>query len=89
MLRISFSGEDPAGTIHLEGKLLAPWIDEVRAAATRAAAEGEVRIDLHGLTFADQAGVGLLQQLTTMGATIEGASPFILELLASSIRQIR
>lgn len=89
MLRISFSAEDPVATIHLEGKLLAPWIEEVRAASARAASRGPVRLDLEGLTFADQSGVELLTQLTSKGAAIQGASPFILELLASSSRQIR
>jgi ABC-type transporter Mla MlaB component len=89
MLRISFSADDSNSTIHIDGKLLAPWIGEVRTAVSRATRPGAVRLDLAGLTFADQAGLEFLQELTATGVAIENASPFIHELLASSSRHIR
>jgi len=89
MLRISFSADDSSGTIRLDGKLLKPWIGEVRSTVALAGGGGTARIDLRGLTFADPDGIDLLRELDATGVRLEGASPFIAELLANSVRHIR
>ena len=52
-----------APVIKLEGKLLAPWIDQVRALCVHSTVAGMPMLDLSALTFADQAGTQLLQGL--------------------------
>jgi hypothetical protein len=66
--------------IKLEGKLLGPWVDEVRC-HFRAANAGSYTLDLSGLSFADRPGVDLLQQLLRQGVRIDSCSPFVAELL--------
>ena len=89
MLRISLSADDAVATVRLDGKLLHPWIDEVRTTVSRAAAGGRPLVNLEGLTFADQAGIAFLHELTASGVVVQGASPFINELLANFTRHIR
>lgn len=89
MLRITISVDDSTPTIRLDGKLLAPWIEEVRSTVTSACDQGRARVHLDGLTFADQAGIELLHELTATGVVVEGASPFIHELLANFARPLR
>ena len=82
MLRITQSPSVQLITINLEGKLLAPWVDEVRAAVTAARAQGAVRLNLQELSFADQPGIELLKQLNKEGVQRIGASVFIEGLIA-------
>lgn len=80
MLRITQT-ESPGTTqtLKLEGKLLEPWVEEVRWAC--AAADGRLNLDLSGLTFVDQAGARLLRDLLDQGLTVCGCSGFVSELL--------
>jgi len=82
MLRITRSGQSCAApSIKLEGKLLAPWVDEVRhlfATTDRAPAP---RLNLAELTFVDAAGARLLNELIRGGIQIESCAPYVAELL--------
>ena len=80
MLRITVS-PPPQPTIHLAGKLLAPWIEEVSTAIASARGGGALRVDLAALTFADHDGAALLKKLRAEGITLVGGSPFIEGLL--------
>ncbi|MGO9467199.1 MAG: hypothetical protein ACLQVF_23910 [Isosphaeraceae bacterium] len=69
-------------TLRLEGKLLGPWVGELRRAC------GELHVppaglslNLSAVTFIDAAGVELLGALMSRGATIDGCKGFIAELL--------
>ena len=81
MLRITQSPAVQITTINLEGKLLEPWIDEVRHAIVEARARGVVRLNLEELRFVDHAGIELLRGLRSDGIELTGGSAFIEGLL--------
>ena len=83
MLRITrHTGAGSAQTIQLEGKLLGPWLDEVREACAGAMARsGRTRLDLAAVTFVDTAGVALLRELIRHGVEIAACSGYVAELL--------
>jgi hypothetical protein len=66
----------------LEGRLVGPWVAELRG-ATAGAAGGphELELDLAGVTFADEDGVAALRALGQSGARLTGASGFLTALL--------
>jgi len=82
MLRITASGLDPScRIIKLEGKLLQPWVDEVRRHFATAEDGSVPGLDLSGLSFVDSPGAELLRQLVQQGVRIHSCSPFVAELL--------
>lgn len=81
MLRISHSREGEIVTVLLEGRLMRDWIGELRAVIDAERRRGAIVLDLRQLTFADRAGLELLRQLTTEGARLVGATPFLRGLL--------
>ncbi len=83
MLRISQSKSITLAILHLDGKLVGPWVDEVRATVARVQAREAVRLNLQGLNFADQNGIALLQELRRSGVELSGCSALIAELLAA------
>jgi anti-anti-sigma regulatory factor len=83
MLKISITACDRLGrVVKLEGRLLADWVGELRAAC-QAAQRGAVplRLDLSGLQFADPAGTRALREQVQRGAVITTVSPLVGELL--------
>jgi anti-anti-sigma regulatory factor len=81
--------EDAAGMmLRLEGKLLAPWTDELRRAA---ALDGRrrLRLDLSHVTYVDGAGEGLLRALLDEGAEVISCSGFVAELLDFNHGEVR
>jgi ABC-type transporter Mla MlaB component len=83
MLRITQSPAVQITTINLEGKLLVPWIDEVRAAVDAARGCGRVCVNLAKLQFADHAGIALLRGLRDDGIELLQSSPLIEGLLSA------
>lgn len=83
MLRITHSGSQKLTTVDLDGKLLGPWVDELRAVTAKLNGNEVVRLNLARLSFADQSGIALLQQLSRGGVELSGCSPLIAGLLAS------
>jgi anti-anti-sigma regulatory factor len=85
--RISQAGE--ATTLKLEGKLLAAWCDELRAACDHGAGgadAGGVRLDLYDVSFVDADGTVLLRELLARSGngrrvSITRCSTFVAELL--------
>ena len=67
--------------VRLEGKLLAPWVDEVQTQLSNVPGPALPSLDLADLTYADQAGTAFLQHLLRQGIEIESCSPFLAELL--------
>jgi hypothetical protein len=66
----------------LEGKLLGPWVDELRNICAPPLQRSEqVHLDLAAVTFADAAGARLLRELIRQGITIIHCSGFLAELL--------
>jgi hypothetical protein len=82
MLRITQAIRQSGGVIvKLEGKLLEPWVDEVRRLFLASAGNSPPRLDLASLTFADAAGTELLRQLLRQGVAVESCSSFVAALL--------
>ena len=48
----------------LDGKLLGPWVEELRSVIATLPGDGAVRLNLENLIFADAAGIELLQTAT-------------------------
>jgi anti-anti-sigma regulatory factor len=82
VLRITELPRRSTRTLKLEGKLVGPWVDELRIACTPSVAASEhLRLDLHAVTFVDAAGADLLGELIRQGARITRCSPFVAEML--------
>lgn len=73
MLRITVEEEHGWATIHLEGRLCGPWVDEVRQCwwATLACPE-HVVVDLESLTSMDDTGRALLAEMHRAGTQLHG-----------------
>ncbi len=83
MLRITeMASTESVSTIKLEGKLLDPWVGEVRKACAAARVRsGRTRLDLAAVTFVDAAGVDLLRELIRQGVEIAACSGYVAEIL--------
>lgn len=83
MLKITRKETRPRNAaITLEGKLVGPWVEEMRGQFGVLVPDmSGVILDLSQLTYADQAGAELLADLMRRGARISACSSFIRELL--------
>lgn len=82
MLKITKTTEPDAITLTLEGKILQPWVEEVRSAWTEGKRNSSrVNLDLRGITFMDAAGIDLIRSLVDAGAHLQNCSNFVSELL--------
>jgi hypothetical protein len=86
MLRLTrIAGTHQTETIKLEGKLLGPWVDEVRqACAAGTDPASRINLDLSALIFVDGAGERLLRDLIARGFEVVACSGYVTELLRSS-----
>ena len=80
-MRIIQSNSIQVTTIALEGKLLQPWVGEVKRAVAAVQPSGIVRLDLTQLTFADEPGLGLLRELQYQGVELAGRNGFLAALM--------
>ena len=85
MLRITRSESVEGVVLFLEGKLLEPWVGELRAAVESAGGTTPVVLDLAGLRFADSDSTLLLSTLQRRGVVLRQPSAFIAALLAAAI----
>jgi anti-anti-sigma regulatory factor len=83
MLRINQSKTLTLATVDVDGKLVGPWVDEVRTTITALLRDQAVCLNLQHLSFADAAGLSLLCTLRNDGILLIGASPLIDGLLKS------
>jgi len=73
---------DSGRTFKLEGKLLGPWVDELRIVCLQPLGRLEqVGLDLAAVTFMSAAGAELLRALIRQGIIITRCSAFVAELL--------
>lgn len=86
MLRITRAESGRVTTLVVEGRILAPWISEVRAAIAAIPRGHSYRIDVAGVTFVDSAGAELLATLQHDGIEIASCSPFIADLIQRAAR---
>jgi ABC-type transporter Mla MlaB component len=81
MLRIEVSekrGEQV--TVHLEGQMVGPWVDEVRRTCEPFLTNGHaLALDFSRVSFVDRAGVALCRRLKQGRATLQHCSPFVKE----------
>ncbi len=73
MLRISVEQDHSALSFLLEGRLVGPWVDELRAVwqdQRNAGGDLPLIVDLCGLTAMDTGGQQLLDELLQNGATL-------------------
>jgi hypothetical protein len=83
MLRISHlesSGQDV--TLRLEGRVVGPWVAELRRACEDAGQRGaRVTLDLRDVLFLDREAIALLQALTDRDVALRHCSPFVAQQL--------
>jgi ABC-type transporter Mla MlaB component len=73
---------DLTRTLKLEGKLLEPWIGELKSACGECPVSPDlVCLDLCDLTFVDAAGVRFLADLIHDGARVTACSGFVAAVL--------
>jgi hypothetical protein len=74
MLRITITTDARGTRIGLAGRLVGPWVDELKMCWDGLAARGPgaVRIDLVDVVFVDAAGRKLLRVLHAQGAQLSG-----------------
>ena len=83
MLRITeVPNGDESRLYLLEGKLLAPWVEEVsRLVASPGSPRRSVVLDLSRVSYVDEIGTRLLRELLGKGVVLRGCSAFVAELL--------
>lgn len=77
MLRITASTVNEKVVVKLEGRLVGPWVDELRETVWRTnGCRQPLEIDVADLTYVDQDGENALTWLHRMGARFQGRGPF-------------
>ena len=92
MLKISILEEKKQRRLVVEGKLIAPWSDELKAVCERAGSGlngRELVIDLQNLTTISRQGEELLLELMKQGARCRGCGVFTNEILKQVARRMR
>ena len=80
MLRITRQPiDDSTILLKLEGKLLEPWIEELKRSIN--GFSSTIKLDLSALTFTDDAGMHVLADLIRNGAIVFSCSGYISALL--------
>ena len=78
-IRLTTEVGQSATTIRIEGKLTSAALPDLRGACESAGLP--LRLDLKGLSSADIDGIRALLSLAETGAELQGASPYIRQLL--------
>ena len=92
MLKISIVEGRKRRRLVVEGRLVAPWSDELKAACERAGAglDGrELAIDLKNVTTISQEGENLLLELMKQGIRCRGCGVFTNVILKQVARRLR
>ena len=92
MLKISVVEGRKQRRLEVEGRLVAPWSDELKAACEKAGSglDGrELVIDLKNLTRISQQGEDLLLELMKQGVRCRGYGVFTNEILKLVARRLR
>ena len=75
VLRITATTTDKV-VLKLEGRLVGPWVDELRNTVLRTNSSQPLEIEVADLTFADAEGENALSWLHRLGARFRGRGPF-------------
>jgi ABC-type transporter Mla MlaB component len=81
VLRISIINDsDQVIAYHLEGRLVGPWVNELRRLGEEALAQNKTfTLDLEGVRFADHHGLALLQELSQRQVPQFNCSQFLIQ----------
>jgi ABC-type transporter Mla MlaB component len=80
MLKISEPIANHTTTLKLEGRLVGPWVEQLREICESHLAEHRrVKLDFTDVTYADRGGVALLMNLRMRGVELINCSPFLAE----------
>jgi hypothetical protein len=86
VLRISIERDSSTLSLVLEGRLVGPWVDELRTiSAIHITRNVPLTVDLEGLTAMDARGQALLDELRQGGATLRCSdvmNQYLVELMA-------
>jgi len=83
MLRI-WSVEPPEGTVilRLEGRLIGPWVEELRRSCDRVLPTGaKLTLDFSEVSFVDRKGIELIRTLGNRNVALLNCSAFVAEQL--------
>jgi hypothetical protein len=86
MLRITRVEAREGTFVRLEGRLVGPWVSELRSFLMAHANGAKSRLDIAGLEFVDSGGADLLLELRAAGAEIVSARPYVADLLEAATR---
>lgn len=65
-------------TLKLEGRVVGPWVEELRQICELALGEGRpLRLDLADVSYADGDGITALTDIKSRGAELNNCSPFV------------
>lgn len=82
MLKLSADQEASKTTLRVEGRIVGPWVRELREACDRVLQAGSsLTVDLGGVTFVDRQGAALCQRLRARGVALVNGSTFVSEQL--------
>ena len=83
MLKIdSVTTGSGTATLSLEGRLIGPWVEELRLTCLGELGAGtDLTLDLAGVAFLDRAGIELLRTLADRHTRLCNCSPFVAEQL--------
>lgn len=82
MLKIVADGEEGETVLRLEGQVIGPWVDELRAICETARGRRvPMTLDLAAVTFVSREGVQLLLELRERSVTLRHCSGFVREQL--------
>ena len=72
-------------TLHLEGVVTGPWVEELRTSCRAAlASSGRLTLDLAGVSFLSREAVSLIRALMAEGVVVNNCSSFIAAQLDAS-----
>jgi ABC-type transporter Mla MlaB component len=79
MLKISQAGSvNGIVTLKVEGRLVGPWVGELRKACEFILKEGRtLKLDLADVSYVDAKGVAVLTDFRSRGAELQKHSPFV------------
>lgn len=86
MLRITRVDATDGAFVRLEGRLVGPWVSELRSFIVAHADAAKRRLDIAGLEFLDSGGAALLIELRAAGTEIVSARPYVADLLEAATR---
>ena len=83
LLRIElFDRRDGTTTLELAGRVVGPWVDELRRSCERVLGiGGALTVDLGQVSFVDRDGVQFLKRLRARDVALVNCSPFVAEQL--------